>query len=50
MESTIYNILKRNKSAAIALYKRSVEINGLYCIIKEPVDNGSIFGLEDARE
>lgn len=50
MESTIYNLLNANKKAAIASYNVLKKLKGLWCVIRTPVTEGSIFGKEDIVE
>lgn len=50
METTIYNLLQKNRSLAIAYYKVLKKLKGFTCIIKEPITEGSIFGKEDIVE
>lgn len=50
MESTIYNLMLKNRNASIKAFKVAKETKGLWCVIKEPVDTPSIFGLEDVAD
>ena len=50
METTIYNLLHKNRSLAIAYYKVLKKLKGFTCVIKRPITEGSIFGKEDIVE
>ena len=50
MESTIYNVLHKSRTAALASYKKLKALKGLMCTVKRPVHTDSIFGLEDIVE
>lgn len=43
----IYKLLQCNREAVISTYNKLRDIKGLDCIVRRPVTNGSIFGLED---
>ena len=43
----IYKLLQCNREAVISTYKKLRDIKGIDCIVRRPVTNGSIFGLED---
>ena len=43
----IYKLLKVQKSLAISTYEKLKKLKGVDCIVKKPVEKGSIFGLED---
>ena len=47
MEASIYNLLHRSRNASLASFEKLKELKGLICVVKRPVSNGSIFGLED---
>ena len=48
--ASLYNVLNLNRVAAIAAYKKLVNVKGLWCNVQRPVTNGTIFGLEDLVE
>ena len=43
----MYSLLKLSKKLATAYYKTLLRLKGMNCIIRKPVEKGSIFGLED---
>lgn len=50
MQGTIYNLFNANKKASLAVYKTLKKLKGFNCIVKTPINQGSIFGREDLVE
>lgn len=50
MESTLYNLMQINKNASLKAYEVARQTKGLWCIIKKPIEQSSIFGLDDIAE
>lgn len=50
MEPSIYNVLSKSKKASLASFNKLRDLKGLICLVKRPVHEGSIFGLEDIVE
>ena len=46
-QDTIYNLLNRNRKASLACFKVLEKMKGLWCLVKTPISQGSIFGKED---